>query len=402
MAPERLALLGGIPVRTEMLGYGRQDVTDADIAAVEKVLKSDYLTCGPATERFEKALCEATGARFVTAVANGTAALHVACLAAGIEPGDEVIVSPITFAASANCVLYCGGTPVFADIDPDTWNISPDSIRSKVTSRTKAVVAVDFGGVPVDLGAIRAICDEFDLVLIEDAAHSLGSCWKEYPVGSMADLTTFSFHPVKTVTTAEGGAVVTNDPELARRVTLFAKHGITRDHSLMEDPDAGGWHYEQLELGYNYRMSDMQAALGESQLSRLEEFAAKRREIVEYYNRKLSGVPEVSFQSDPHPESTVRHLYCVRFELEMLGADRRFVYDALRAEGVGVNVHYLPVYLLPYYRKLGYEPGIAPEAERYYDQAVTLPLHCRMSNEDVLSVVRAVLKIVEWCREHKA
>lgn len=394
---EKLAILGGAPVRSEVLGYGHQDVSDADVQSVVDALRSDYLTCGPATERFEASVREAVGAAFVTAVANGTAALHVACLAAGIGLGDEVVVSPITFAASANCVLYCGGTPVFADIDPATWNVSPDSIRSKVTERTRAVIAVDFGGVPVELDAIRAICDEHGLTLIEDAAHSLGSSYEGRPVGSIADLTAFSFHPVKTVTSGEGGAVATNDPELARRVALFAKHGITRDASLMESPDVGGWHYEQLELGYNYRISDIEAALGASQMTRLAEFASRRRELVAFYNEAFGGIPEVSFQYDARPGESCRHLYCLRFDLDALGTTRRFVYDALRAEGIGVNVHYLPVYRLPYYQRLGYDQECCPEANAYYEQAVTLPLHCRMSDDDARDVVRAVEKVVGYC-----
>lgn len=395
---EELAINGGKPVRETLLGYGRQSVSDADIQAVVATLKSDYLTCGPATERFEEALKAATGARFVTAVSNGTAALHVACLAAGIGPGDEVIVSPITFAASANCVLYCGGVPVFADIDEATWNVSPASIREKITDRTKAVVAVDFGGVPVALDEIRSICDEFDLTLIEDAAHSLGSSFKGRPVGSVADITTFSFHPVKTVTTGEGGAVVTNDPKLAERVSLFAKHGITREKALMEHSDEGGWYYEQLVLGYNYRMSDIQAALGSSQIERLDAFAVRRREIVSFYNEEFSKIPETSYQRDDSPGGTVRHLYCLRFNLEELGVSRRFIFDALRAENIGVNVHYLPVYRLPYYTRLGYDPESCPEANRYYEEVVTLPLHCRLSDEDVQHVVEAVYKVIRWCR----
>lgn len=237
---EKLAMHGGAPASKRMLGYGRQTIDEDDVAAVTEVLRSDFLTCGPAIERFEKAVAEAAGARYVTAVANGTAALHVACLAAGIGPGDEVIVSPITFAASANCVLYCGGIPVFADIDSRTWNVSPESVRERVSEKTKAVVAVDFGGVHVDSDGIRKICDEFDLLFIEDAAHSIGTVHGEKPVGSIADMTTFSFHPVKTVTTGEGGAVATSNPELARRVDLFAKHGITRDPSLMGRVDVGG------------------------------------------------------------------------------------------------------------------------------------------------------------------
>lgn len=395
---EKLAIFGGAPASLRLLGYGRQDVTDDDIQAVVDCLRSDYLTCGPATEAFEDALRGVTGADYVTAVANGTAALHVACLAAGVGPGDEVIVSPITFAASANCVRYCGGTPVFADIDPATWNVDPASIREKVTGKTKAIVAVDFGGVPVDQAAIRAICDEFGLVFIEDAAHSLGSARDGMPVGSAADLTCFSFHPVKTVTTGEGGAVCTSNPELAQRVLLFAKHGITRDRSIMRFPDEGSWYYEQLELGYNYRMSDIQAALGVSQLARLSEFARRRRELVAYYNRELSAISEVRFQLDPAPDQTVRHLYCLRFDIGELGTTRRFVFDALRAENIGVNVHYLPVYRLPYYQDLGYDSGCCPEANRYYDEAVTLPLHCRLSNEDAHHVVEAIKKVVAWCR----
>ena len=398
---EKLAIHGGTPASDHLIGYGHQVVDDRDVQAVVDCLKSDYLTCGPATERFEEALKGVTGAAHVTAVANGTAALHVACLAAGVGPGDEVIVSPVTFAASANCALYCGATPVFADIDPRTWNVDPERVREKVTGRTRAVVAVDFGGVPVDSAAIRAICDEFGLAFIEDAAHSLGSHHAGgRPVGSAADLTTLSFHPVKTVTTGEGGAVCCNDPELARRVLLFAKHGITRDRAQLRNPDEGGWYYEQLELGYNYRMSDIQAALGTSQLSRLPEFAARRREIVAYYDGEFSGIPEVSSQHDPDPASTVRHLYCLRFDLGALGTTRRFVFDALRAENVGVNVHYLPVYRMPHYAALGYDPGCCPEANRYYGEAVTLPLHCAMTDEDARHVVEAVRKVVGWCGDN--
>lgn len=396
---ERLAIDGGEPVFEKMLGYGHQDINDADIKAVVDTLRSDWLTCGPATKRFEDRIMEATGAVHVTAVANGTAALHVACLAAGIGPGDEVIVSPITFAASANCVLYCGAMPVFADIDPNTWNVSPAAIEAAVTERTKAVIAVDFGGVPVDHAAIRDICDRYGLVFIEDAAHAIGTHAADgRPVGSVADITCFSFHPVKTVTTGEGGAVATMDERLARRIELFAKHGITRDRSLMRSPDEGDWYYEQLTLGYNYRISDIEAALGASQMRRLSEFSVRRREIVAYYDREFASVPEVSVQLDSAPGKTTRHLYCLRFDLEALRTSRGFIYDALRAEGVGVNVHYLPVYRLPYYADLGYDPSSCPEANRYYDEAVTIPLHCGMSNADAKGVVRAVGKVVEACR----
>lgn len=395
---EKLAIDGGRPVRANVLGYGRQLIEDDDVAAVEAVLRSDWLTCGPATEAFERDLATVTGARFVTAVSNGTAALHVSCLAAGVGPGDEVIVSAITFAASANCARYCGADVRFADIDPETWNLRPDEVRRLVTPRTKAVVAVDFGGVPTNLAEIRSICDEHGLVLIEDAAHSLGGLYRGRPIGSIADLTCFSFHPVKTVACGEGGAVATSDPELARRVALFAKHGITHDSAQFVEPDVGGWHYEQLELGYNYRMTDIQAALGSSQLAKLPRFAGRRRELVAFYNERFSEMPYVRFQRDDHPDATVRHLYCLWFDTAALGTTRRFVYDALRAEGIGVNVHYLPVYRLPYYADLGYDPACCPEANRYYEGAVTLPLHCRMSGDDAKDVVRAVEKVVGACR----
>lgn len=396
---EQLAINGGTPVRSTMLGYGHQCISDADIASVVDVLKSDYLTCGPAVDRFEDDLKAITGAKYVTAVANGTAALHVAAFAAGLGPGDEAIVSPITFAASANCVLYCGATPVFADIDPRTWNISPESIERNITPRTKAIIAVDFGGVPVDTNAIRAICDKHNLVFIEDAAHSLGSFVDGEPVGSIADITTFSFHPVKTITTGEGGAVATNDPELSTRIKLFAKHGITRDLDLMRNQDNGGWYYEQLALGYNYRLSDLQAALGSSQLKRLPEFSERRKAIVEQYNDAFSEIDEVSFQEDVNPKRSTRHLYAVRFDGNALDASRRFLFDALRAEGIGVNVHYLPVYKLPYYQDKGYDQGCCPEANAYYNEAITLPLHFNMTDEDVEDVIRAVQKVITAFRK---
>lgn len=398
---EELAINGGMPASPKVLGYGHQDINEDDVKAVTDCLRGDYLTCGPATEAFEESIKAATGAGYVTAVANGTAALHVACLAAGIGPGDEVIVSPITFAASANCVRYCGGTPVFADIDPKTWNISPASIREKLTDRTKAVVAVDFGGVHVDSDEIRKICNEHGLIFIEDAAHAMGTCRDGRAVGSIADITTFSFHPVKTITTGEGGAVTTNDPELGKMIEFYAKHGITRSQELMREKDQGGWYYEQLVLGYNYRISDIEASLGVSQMKRLSQFGERRKQLVAFYNEKFSKIPEVQFQIDPTPEDTVRHLYCLKFDTEALGTTRRFIFDALRAENLGVNVHYLPVYLLPYYKDLGHGRGDCPNAEDYYDHCVTLPLHCGLTDEDALCVVNAVAKVVEWCRANK-
>jgi len=397
-----LAINGGTPVRDTLLGYGHQLIGDDDIQAVVNVLKSDFLTCGPATAAFESALSERVGAEYVTAVSSGTAALHVACLAAGIREGDEVIVSPITFAASANCVHYCGGTAVFADIDPETWQIDPAKIEEKINDKTKAVVAVDFGGCTPDVQAIRDICSRYNLTYIEDAAHSIGSTVEGRPVGSLADITCFSFHPVKTVVTGEGGAVATCAETLATKVELFAKHGITRRLDLMREPKVGGWHYEQLELGYNYRISDIQAALGTSQLAKLDQFATRRRELVAYYNREFSSIPEVTFQKDEHPEESVRHLYCLRFDFEKLGTTRRQIFDALRAEGIGVNVHYLPVYLLPWYMDIGHTAGECPNAEAYYEQAVTLPLHCSVTDSDAHDVVTAVRKVVEFYKTNKS
>ena len=398
---KELAINGGEPTSPKVLGYGHQDINEDDIKAVEDCLRGDYLTCGPATEAFEESIKSATGAKYVTAVANGTAALHVACLAAGIKPGDEVIVSPITFAASANCVRYCGATPVFADIDPKTWNIDPASIREKLTVKTKAIVAVDFGGVHVDSDEIRKICDENGLTFIEDAAHAMGTFHNGRAVGTIADITTFSFHPVKTITTGEGGAVATNDPELGKMIELYAKHGITRNHDLMRETDQGGWYYEQLVLGYNYRISDIEASLGVSQMKRLDQFGSRRKELVAFYNEQFSKIPEVQFQIDASPDDTVRHLYCLKFDTEALGVTRRWIFDALRAENLGVNVHYLPVYLLPYYKDLGHGRGDCPNAEDYYDHCVTLPLHCGLSNEDAQLVVDAVTKVIEWCRANR-
>ena len=273
----KLAIHGGTPVFEKRLGYGRQYIDEADIQAVVEVLKSDFLTCGPKIEEAEQKLCHITGAKYAVLISNGTAALHAACYAAGIQEGDEVITTPITFAASANCALYCGGRTVFADINPETYNIDPDSIEAKITDKTKAVVAVDFTGQAVELERIREICHKHNLTLIEDAAHSLGTKYKEKYVGNIADMTTFSFHPVKTCTAGEGGAIMTNDDELYKRLALFRTHGITRLQDWMDKPSEGGWYYQQVELGYNYRMTDIQAALLSSQLDKLEMFAAKRK-----------------------------------------------------------------------------------------------------------------------------
>ena len=394
-----LSIYGGIPTRQTRLSYGHQYIDEADIRAVTEVLKSDFLTCGPKVTELEQALCGLTGVEHCTAVSNGTAALHVACLAAGIGQGDEVITTPITFAASANAVLYCGGIPVFADIDPNTYTISPESIERCVTEQTKAVIAVDFTGAPCDYDAIRSICQRHNLLLIEDAAHSIGTVYRGTPVGSIADLTTFSFHPVKTITAGEGGAVLTQDTRLAKRVELFARHGITRDPELLQDHSNSNWYYEQQLLGYNYRMTDIQCALALSQLKKLDRFVARRKELIQRYDAAFSKIPEVIVQTEVEGSDTVRHLYILRLDFNRLNCGRKEFYDAMQAENIWVNVHYIPVYWFPYYQSLGYQKGLCPNAEAYYESSMTLPLFYSMTDEDQADVIRAVKKLVEYFRK---
>ena len=396
---EKLAIFGGKPVLSKKIGYGHQYIDDADIQAVVDVLKSDYLTCGPKIEEAEKKLCKITGAKYAVLIANGTAALHAACFAAGIGPGDEVITTPVTFAASANCALYSGGKPVFADIDPDTYNIDPDSIEKHITDKTKAVVAVDFTGQAVEINRIREICDAHGLVFIEDAAHSLGTKYNGKPVGSLADMTEFSFHPVKTCTAGEGGAITTNNDELYKKLILFRTHGITRVQEQMDKEPDGGWYYQQVALGYNYRMTDMQAALLSSQLDKLELFGARRKELVRRYDEAFDHIPEIVVQKEIPESDTVRHLYILQFDLNMLKCGRRAIYDALQAEGVGVNVHYIPTYFFPYYQKLGYKIGTCPNAEKLYERIVSIPLYYSLTNEQQDKVIEAVKKVIDYYRK---
>lgn len=393
---EKLAINGGKPVFEQKIGYGHQYIDDADIQAVVDVLKSDFLTCGPKIDEAESKLKEITGAKYAVLIANGTAALHATSFAAGIGPGDEVITTPITFAASANCALYCGGKPVFADINPETYNIDPADIERKITGKTKAVVAVDFTGQAVEVDRIRRICDNHGLIFIEDAAHSLGTKYKGKPVGSLADMTEFSFHPVKTCTAGEGGAITTNDDELYKKLTLFRTHGITRMQDWMDKPSEGGWYYQQVDLGYNYRMTDMQAALLSSQLDKLDMFARRRKELVKRYDEAFSVMREIVVQKDIPESDTVRHLYIIQLNTEMLKCGRREVFDALQAEGVGVNVHYIPVYSFPYYQKLGYKMGDCPNAERLYERIISIPLFYSMTNEDQDKVIGAVRKVIKY------
>lgn len=396
---EQLAIFGGTPVRENKIYYGRQCIEQDDVDAVVETLTSSLITCGPKVEALEQKLCEITGAKYAVVVSNGTAALHLAAMAAGIGGGDEVIVSSITFAASANCVLYCGGTPVFADINPETYNIDPVSVRKLITPRTKAVVAVDFTGQAVELDEIRAICKEHNLILIEDAAHSIGTVYNGQPIGSIADMTTFSFHPVKTVTAGEGGAITTNDENLYKKLHLYRTHGITRDMQEMVNPSDAMWYNEQVCLGYNYRMTDFQAALLLSQLYKLPKFSARRKEIVKMYDEAFVDVPEIFVQKEIPESDTTRHLYIIRLNLDLLECDRRQFFDALYAENTCPQVHYLPVYMHSYYEKLGYTTGICPNAEAFYNEVMSIPLYYSLTDEDVQDVIRAVKKVVDYYRK---
>lgn len=393
---EQLAINGGQPVRSSKIYYGKQWVSDEDVLAVTEVLKSDYLTCGPKVTEMEKALADYTGAKYAVAVSNGTAALHCACIAAGIGPGDEVITTPITFAASANCALYCGAKPVFADIDEETYNIDPDSIRAHITDKTKAVVAVDFTGQAVKHKEIREICDEFGLVFIEDAAHAIATTYDGKQVGTLADMTTFSFHPVKTITSGEGGAILTNNKEYYEKLVLAHTHGITHDEALMEGaPHEGPWYYEQISLGYNYRITDIQAALIVSQLNRLDEFKERRQNIVKAYDKAFKDVPGIIIQKEIPESDTCRHLYIIRLDLDKLSCTRRQFFDAMSAENVQCQIHYVPVYYFPYYEHLGYEKGLCPIAENVYKGIISIPLYPRMTDQDVEDVIHAVKKVAE-------
>ncbi len=394
----KLAIFGGKQVRDTMLTYGKQSIDDEDINKVIEVLKGDYLTTGPYIKEFENKVAQYVGAKYAVAVCNGTAALHMACFAAGIGEGDEVIVAPMTFVASANCVLYCGGTPVFVDIDPKTYNLDPTQIEKHITDKTKAIIPVDFTGQSVDIDAIRKIADKHGLLIIEDGAHSLGSEYKGNKVGTIADMTEFSFHPVKPITTGEGGIIVTNNEELYNRMMLFRTHGITRDTNMMNNND-GPWYYEQIDLGYNYRITDIQCALGSSQMKKIDKFLTKRREIVAIYNEQFKKIEEVMTPYEAEFSNSGWHIYVIKLDLDKLTCTRKEVFEALKAENIGVNVHYYPVYMHPYYQKLGYKKGLCPNSEKLYDSMITLPIYPSMNNNDVNDVIEAVTKVVTYYRK---
>ena len=396
---EQLAILGGRPVREDKIFYGKQCIEQDDIEAVVNTLSGPYITCGPKVTEFEKRLCEVTGAKYALVVSSGTAALHLAAMAAGISEGDEVIVSPITFAASSNCILYCGGIPVFADINPDTYNIDPKSIRERITEKTKAIVAVDYTGQAVELDEIKEICKAYNLILIEDAAHSLGTKYKGQPVGSIADMSTFSFHPVKTITGGEGGAITTNSEELFRKLHLLRSHGITRDMNEMVNKSDALWYNEQIELGFNYRMTDIQASLLCSQIQKLDRFVKRRAEIAAKYDDVFKNMPELILQETIPESETGRHLYVIQLNPEKLNCTRREFFDALYAENTCPQVHYLPVYMHSYYEKLGYKKGICPKAEHLYENMMSIPIYPSMTEYDVDTVIKAITKVINYYKK---
>lgn len=389
---EALAIDGGVPVRDTLLPYGRQSVDEADIQAVVDVLRSDWLTTGPKVGEFEEAFAGYVDAAHAVSFSSGTAALHAAAFTAGLKSGDEAITTPLTFAATANCILYQGATPVFADVSPGTLNIDPAQVEKKITPRTRAILPVDYAGHPADLDSIIGLARKNSLVVIEDACHALGAEYRGSRVGSLADMTVFSFHPVKHITTGEGGIVTTNNPEFAETLRRFRNHGISTD--ARQRQSAGQWHYEMVLLGFNYRLPDIVCALGIQQLKRLDPNLARRREIAAMYDSAFCHLPGII---PPVVESVVTpawHLYPIRLDLEKLSAHRGQIFRALRAENIGVNVHYIPVHLHPYYRdRFGYRGGELPVAEDAYSRLISLPMFHSMSQEDVADVIHAVKKV---------
>jgi len=388
------AIHGGEPLRRDPLPYARHWLSDQDVARVVEVLRSDRLTGGPVVERFERAFAERVGAAAAVAVSSGTAALHAAMFALGVGPGDEVVVPAMTFAATANAAVFQGATPVFADVEPDTLLLGPAQLAARLSPRTKAVIAVDYAGQPCAYDALREVADRHGAALVADACHALGGRYRGRPVGALAELSTFSFHPVKPITAGEGGMVTALDPRVAERMRAFREHGITT--TARERQQRGTWLYEMVDLGYNYRLSDVHAALGLSQLGRLGAWTARRQEIAGRYAAafgEMRGVVPLVVRPDV---SHAYHLYVVRLDRSRLGATREEVFAALRAEGIGVNVHYIPVHLHPYYRRrFGTRPGTCPVAEAAYEEIVSLPIFPRMSDRDVDDVIEAVRRVTE-------
>lgn len=384
-----------------MIPYGRQDISQADIDAVIAVLQSDYLTQGPVVPRFELKVAEHVGARYALAVNSATSALHVACLALGLGPGDRLWTSPITFVASANCALYCGAIVDFVDIDPRTYNLCPIALEHKLQQAErsgclpKVVVPVHLCGQPCDMQAIHALAQRYGFRVIEDASHAIGGKYQGSFIGDCrySDITVFSFHPVKIITTAEGGMALTNDAQLAERMSLLRSHGITREPEKMTREADGPWYYQQIELGFNYRMTELQGALGLSQMDRLNRYVARRHELAQRYDTLLAGLPLQTPWQHPNSYSGL-HLYVIRLHLDQLGSSHRQVFECLRGQGIGVNLHYIPVHLQPYYERLGFQRGDFPQAESYYREAISLPMFQAMTEQQQDAVITALQRAI--------
>lgn len=385
-----------------MIPYGRQDITQTDIDAVIEVLQSDFLTQGPNIEQFEQSVLQYAGAKHAVAVNSATSALHIACMALELGPGDWLWTTPNTFVASANCALYCGAQVDFVDIDPRTYNLCATKLEAKLIQAEKngklpkIVMPVHMTGQPCDMAAIHALGQKYGFKIIEDASHAIGGKYKGKPIGNgrYSDITVFSFHPVKIITTAEGGMALTNSDELATRLGLFRSHGITRDPELMTKAIDGPWYYQQVELGYNYRMTDIQAALGVSQMTRLDSYVAKRHDIAARYNELLANLPiTLPWQ---HPDSySAYHLYVIRLQLDQIKTTHLKIFEALRAENIMVNLHYIPVHTQPYYQQMGFKQGDFPEAEQYYREAISLPMHPTLSREEQDFVVQCIKTAID-------
>jgi UDP-4-amino-4,6-dideoxy-N-acetyl-beta-L-altrosamine transaminase len=380
--------------------YGRQCVGKEEVRAAARVLRSDFLTQGPKVLEFEKALAKTVGAKYAVAVSNGTAAIHLAAIALGLGPGDEVITTPNSFLATANAALYVGARPVFADIDPETQCIDPDAIRKKITRRTKAIFFTDFAGHPAELEKIYSMAKKYRLRVVEDAAHALGAVYQGSKIGSgrYADMTTFSFHPVKHITTGEGGAVTTNDRKLYEHLCNLRTHGVTRDFRKLCDKTRGQWYYEMQHLGYNYRLTDLQAAIGLAQLKKLRKFVQRRRMIARIYERAFRGIPHLAIPVERAGCRHVYHLYVIRLQ-GPLASRRKPVFEELQSRGIGVQVHYIPISSQPYYRRLGYRTCECPEAVRYYESAISIPMHPGMTRRQIDAVVAGVKNSI--CRHLK-
>ena len=380
-----------------MIAYARQDITQADIDAVIECLQSDFLTQGPQITKFEQSVASHTGAQHAVAVSNATAALHIACLALDLGPGDWLWTTPNTFVASANCALYCGAQVDFVDTDPRTYNLCPAKLEEKLIAAAQAgklpkiVVPVHLTGQPCDMAAIHALGQKYGFKIIEDASHAIGGQYKGQPIGNgrYSEITVFSFHPVKIITTAEGGMALTNSAELATRLGLLRSHGITRDPSLMTEPMQGPWYYQQVALGFNYRMTDIQAALGVSQMTRLVKYVKRRHDIAQRYNELLADLPlTLPWQ---HPDSySAYHLYVVRMQLDKISSTHRQVFEALRAKDIIVNLHYIPIHTQPYYQEMGFKLGDFPDSEQYYREAISIPMHVNLTDDEQMVVVNVL------------